>query len=394
MDVSPLFHSNIAIVAVAYNRKDALLRLLDSLSNAVYDSNESVTLIISIDKSDTDIVELVADGYEWKHGEKIVDRHEQNLGLRNHMLSLGKWFDSFDAIIVLEDDIVVAPDYFSFAKQTVHKYSSDEMIAGISLYSFKLNYLNNLPFEPVYEGDDVYFMNCAMSWGEIWMKDQWIAFYKWYQNNLDFPNLSHLPARLCKMGKKSWLKYHTRYCIETGKYFAFPYCSLSTNFSDAGTHNDGSFSSLFQVPLSCRRGGLYYLPNIKNKVVCYNGFFENVRIPEFVGLKDGELCVDLNGTRDEKPEERYWLTTQVKDFKVIRTFANELRPIELNIQKNLRGTGIFLYDTSIKEKNRTKSNILLYRYYLGGVVPFLRKYGESKVLREYFDRYINRKRKK
>ena len=386
-------HSNIAIVAVAYNRKDALQRLLDSLSTAVYDSDESVTLIISIDKSNTDVVELFADGYEWKHGEKIVDKHEENLGLRNHMLSLGKWFDSFDAIIVLEDDIVVAPDFFNFAKQTVRKYSPDEKIAGISLYSFKLNYLNNLPFEPVYEGDDVFFMNCAMSWGEIWMKEQWGAFYKWYQENLDFPNLPHLPARLCKMGKKSWLKYHTRYCIETGKYFVFPYCSLTTNFSDAGTHNDGSFSSLFQVPLSCRRGGLYKLPDSIEKAVRYDGFFENVRISEFLELEDGDLCVDLNGTRDEKPEERYWLTTLVRDFRVIRSFANELRPIELNVQNNVPGTGVFLYDTSIKEKNEAKSNILLYRYYLGGVVPFMRKYGELKVLREYFDRYI-RKRKK
>lgn len=388
-----LLHSNIAIVAVAYNRKDALQRLLDSLSTAVYDSDESVTLVISIDKSNTDVVELFADGYDWKHGEKIVDKHEKNLGLRNHMLSLGKWFDSFDAIIVLEDDIVVAPDFFNFAKQTVHKYSSDENIAGISLYSFKLNYLNNLPFEPVYEGDDVFFMNCAMSWGEIWLKEQWGAFYKWYQENLDFPNLPHLPARLCKMGKKSWLKYHTRYCIETGKYFVFPYCSLTTNFSDAGTHNDGSFSSLFQVPLSCRRGGLYKLPDSIEKAVCYDGFFENASIPEFVELIGGELCVDLNGTREEIPEKRYWLTTQVRDLKVIRSFANELRPIELNVQNNVPGTGVFLYDTSIKEKNETNSNILLYRYYLGGVVPFMRKYGETKVLREYFDRYI-RKRKK
>ena len=193
MNDSYITRSNIAVVAVAYNRKEALQRLLDTISSAVYDNNENVTLIISIDKSNTDIVEQFADGYEWNHGDKIVDKHEENLGLRNHMLSLGKWFDRFDAIIVLEDDIVVAPDYYNYAKQTVQKYNSNEKIAGISLYGFKLNYLNNLPFEPVYKGYEVYFMNCAMSWGEIWMKNQWKVFYQWYLKHEEFPLLPHLP---------------------------------------------------------------------------------------------------------------------------------------------------------------------------------------------------------
>lgn len=383
--------NTVAIVVVAYNRKEALQRLLDSLSSAYYEDNEDVTLIISIDKSNTDVVEVYADSYEWKHGNKIVDKHETNLGLRDHLLSLGKWFEFFDAIIVLEDDIVVAPDFFNYAKQTVQKYYNNEHIAGISLYSFKLNYLNNLPFEPVYNGNDVFFMNCAMSWGEVWMKNQWNAFHNWYKEHLDFPMLPHLPARLCKMGKKSWLKYHTRYCIETGKFFVYPYCSLSTNYSDAGTHNDGSFSSLFQVPLSCYKNGTYKLPDTIDEAICYNGFFENTRVTSFLELEDKELCVDLNGTREEEPEERFWLTTQLKDYKVIQSFANELRPLELNVQNHIPGTGIFLYDRSIKEKNNSKSNILLYRYYLGGTVPFLRKYGESKVLKEYFERFLKRK---
>ena len=50
---------------------------------------------------------MYADSYEWKHGNKIVDKHETNLGLRDHMLSLGKWFEFFDAIIVLEGGEIV-----------------------------------------------------------------------------------------------------------------------------------------------------------------------------------------------------------------------------------------------------------------------------------------------
>ena len=130
--------SNIAIVTVAYNRSDSLARLLNSLERAYY-GQESPTLIISIDKSNTDVVERFADEYSWPHGEKMVRKHEQNLGLRNHMLSLGEWFDKYDALVILEDDIVVSPSFYIYTRQCVNKYSSDANIAGISLYGFEVN---------------------------------------------------------------------------------------------------------------------------------------------------------------------------------------------------------------------------------------------------------------
>ena len=40
-----------AIIVIAYNREESLKRLLTSLNNAIYESDD-ITLIISIDKSD------------------------------------------------------------------------------------------------------------------------------------------------------------------------------------------------------------------------------------------------------------------------------------------------------------------------------------------------------
>ena len=48
--------SKIAIVVIGYNRINSIKRLLLSLENAYYD-NDNIDLIISIDKSDTDIIE-------------------------------------------------------------------------------------------------------------------------------------------------------------------------------------------------------------------------------------------------------------------------------------------------------------------------------------------------
>ena len=174
----------IAIIAVAYNRRESLARLLESLERASYP--EPATLIISVDKSKTDEVERMADDYHWPHGEKRVTKHEKNLGLRAHMLSLGRYFDEFDAIIVLEDDVTVAPAFYYYAQACLEKYYDDSRIAGISLYSFSSNYQTYLPFMPVKTQWDVYFMNCAQSWGEVWMKKQWLAFKEWYDSNTNY----------------------------------------------------------------------------------------------------------------------------------------------------------------------------------------------------------------
>ena len=123
---------SIAVCAVCYNRKDSLARLLSSLDAACYPV--PVTLIISIDRSDTTVVEEYADGYVWHHGEKRVVKHQENLGLRRHILSIGDRLEEFDAVVVLEDDIYVAPSFYYYAQQCVERFADDMGVAGISLY--------------------------------------------------------------------------------------------------------------------------------------------------------------------------------------------------------------------------------------------------------------------
>ncbi len=377
--------NNIAIVAVAFNRVDSLSRLLKSLDLAYYEEN--VTLIISVDKSNTDVVERFADNYEWKHGEKIVDKHEKNLGLRPHMMSLGKWFDIFDAIVVLEDDIVVSPNFYTYAKQTVEKYHVCPDIAGISLYGFSINYQIGLPFQPVKDEHDVYFMNCAMSWGEVWMRDSWKNFCEWYLSHQDFPMMKHLPRSICLWNQKSWLKYHTRYCIEENKYFVHPYASLSTNFGDAGEHNDGTSNTIYQVPMQCGKKTSFLLPDFDSKAVFYDGFFENIELYNLLGYTPDELCIDLQGEWHNRLNKRYWLTTEVEDYKIVRSFGLNYRPIDLNVLNNNEGNQIFLYDTTVAVKNPNKKNrkSFLYRYHLSNMFYFVRSYGFGYALKDFIE---------
>src|SRR5690606_11358019 len=107
--------SRYCIVVITYNRVESLSRLLSSLLRARYDAQ--VDLIISIDGGNASepTYRRVVD-FVWPFGAITVRRFEENLGLRRHVISCGKAAEEYDAMIMLEDDIVVGQNYFLFAR--------------------------------------------------------------------------------------------------------------------------------------------------------------------------------------------------------------------------------------------------------------------------------------
>lgn len=384
----------IAIVIVAFNRINSLTRLLSSVNSAYYDSGD-VTLVISVDKSETDVVEKYAESFQWSHGPKIVDIHKNNLGLRSHMMSLGKWFDYFDALIVLEDDLIVSPNFYTFAQQSVEKYHKCESIAGISLYGIRKNYINQSLFTPLKDEHDVYFVNCAISWGEIWMRDSWLEFYEWYEENRDFNASQNIPQVLFEWDSNSWLKYHIRYCIEKNKYFLFPYTSLTTISGDAGVHTSNipeGISSPGIVPLQQGKVKDFRLPEENGDAVYYDGYFENKAIYQVLGLSEDLICIDLNRGKNNNPQKRYWLTPKVANYSIMKSFKLFLRPIEMNIIQDISGEDIFLYDTlDVKKNTRKDSNSeCLYNLYEVSITSIIKKYGVSRTIKAIIDKILRK----
>ena len=372
--------TKIAVVAVAYNRVDSLSRLLESLKCAYY-SNE-VTLIISIDKSKTDSVERYADSFEWMFGNKIVDKHKKNLGLRPHMMSLGKWFEQYDALIVLEDDIVVSKDFYNFSVQAVQKYQNDEKIAGIGLYSYQMSKTYWLPFEPLKDEHDVYFMQYAISWGQIWMKKSWLKFYQWYQLHQDLtPFLNYLPSDMLRWDSRSWLKYHMCYCLDQNKYFVHPYTALSTTGCDAGEHFSKSFSG-YQVPLQQGHVEHYRLPNPTESYVWYDMFFEYLFPNNIQNIDREDICIDLHGQKHNIERKRYWLTTQRLEYQVIKQYGVSYRPIEYNVLLNNEGADIFLYDTTQRASKPSDSTYIavLFEWRLASIRDVISIVGIKSIL--------------
>jgi hypothetical protein len=260
---------NPAIVVIAFNREKSLKRLLDSIANANY-SSDQIPLHISIDASENLKVKKVADEFNWTHGEKVVDVKTENYGLLKHLLSCGALTDKYGAIIVLEDDLVVAPNYYSYAIKANDFYCNDNKIAGVSLFTYSSEEVDFYPFEPINDGFDVHFIQVASSWGQLWNNNQWNQFNQWLNDNPQGDE-SLLPDYIKKWDLSSWKKLFVSYMISTDRYFVFPNTSFSTNFEDEGTN--ASKTGLFQVQLSASDRDLN-LCTLSDSNSVYDVYFE------------------------------------------------------------------------------------------------------------------------
>lgn len=326
------------IVAIGYNRPDSMRRLLTALEASDYQGHQ-LTLIVSIDNCGNNSVEQMAKTVQWSHGEKIIRTFPERQGLRNHILQCGSYMEIYDldAIAVFEDDVVPSPVFFSYMAQCTERYSGNDDIAGISLYKHGINVNADLPFQPQPSQYDVFFMQFAQSWGQVWLRKQWKAFSDWYasdENDHVFDS-DRLPAFVCGWPKTSWLKYHIKYCVEKNKYFVYPYFSYATCFSEAGEHT-GETTSHLQVPVQTKVVENLRLPERTADGVRYDVYFE---------YEDGsDVCYDLYGTKQNYGAQNKLLTCKHLPYQVIDSYAMLLKPHEMNYLNKLSGNNAFLYD--------------------------------------------------
>lgn len=358
---------NYAIVLIGYNRINGLNRLYESIKKADY-GDDNVTLIISLDYSgNQNIIDLV-ESFEWNHGEKRIILHQEKLGLKNHILKCGELLNEFDAIALFEDDILVSTNFYQFMKQSVPFYYDNKQVAGISLYSHQWNVNANLPFTPALSSYDIYFLQFAQSWGQIWLKNQWFEFIDWYKQNLNFDSSdnSRVPEYVRNWKETSWLKYHIKFCIENNKFFVYPYQSLTTCFADVGVHNQ-TVTNHLQVPIQSGKRK-YFLTNLDNKnAIFYDSHFERMHLKGHISGIDYDLIsFDLYGTK-EVIFTKYLLSSQKLNGKLIKSYSSEMIPIEENIVNNIPGNDLYLYSFEknkfIKEKNNNLTSKKIITFY-------------------------------
>ena len=194
-----------AIVVIAYNRAKSLQRLLNTLSKAYYTESD-IKLIISIDKaSNNQKVLEIAQDFEWNFGNKNVEYQSVNLGLRKHVIKCASYSNDYGSVILLEDDLVVSPQFYNYTCQALNFSKGKEYIAGISLYNHQFNVVAKLNFSPIEDGYDNWYFQFASSWGQAWTKEQWNSFISWYENIESLKHNPSIPKNVTNWSEKSWL---------------------------------------------------------------------------------------------------------------------------------------------------------------------------------------------
>ena len=337
---------------VAYNRSKSLRRLLYSLEKAKYSSN--VKLIISIDRGGSSDVIRTAKDFEWQYGEKEIISQQKHLGLRKHILQCGDLSQEYEGIVLLEDDLLVSPIFYEYSTRALRYYQNEDRVAGISLYAPLINMFTKLPFIPIIDHSDIYFLQIPASWGEAWSHNQWLEFKNWLKQDKNNEKLKErLPKAVSRWPDSSWAKLFWMYMEKTRKYFVYPRDSLTTQFSEIGVHTPQT-TRMYQVPLQLFAGDIRF-NSFKDSNVVYDSFYEI--LPDRLNrLSDqfreyDSFTFDLNGTKELTQINTRLVVTSKKCRNWIKSYGKDLKPLEMNIIEGIEGTDLFLCDkNSIKER--------------------------------------------
>lgn len=369
---------NPAVVITAFNRPDALARLLGSVSRACYPEEGGVTLHISIDAGGDPRVLDVARDFGWPHGEKRIVEQPERLGLVRHFLACGELTREYGAVVLLEDDLFVSPAYYTFAAQALQQYAADGRVAGVSLYALWFNGYTHYPFVPTLDGTDTFFLQIPYTQGQAFARDQWQAFTTWRSTHDPHPNPSdHLHEAWLSFGGEEWFPERVKYLVDTGRFYVFPRASLTTGFGDAGTHFAAP-SRFFQTPLLTETPGFRFKPLDESPAV-YDSFYEILpdRLKRLAPhLPTTDIEVDLNATKSERNLRRDLVLTARRSRKPLATYGLALWPIEANVAASLPGDAICLSrkaDLRFDALATWKTRLALHAYYTRGQRTSMRR---------------------
>ncbi|MEY3443612.1 MAG: hypothetical protein RLZZ519_1893 [Bacteroidota bacterium] len=315
-----------AIVIAAWNRPLSLQRLLNGLDHGHFPAG--TLLHISIDHFEYPEVCELADAFVWKFGEKVVEKHAERLGLRQHILHCGGLTKRYGSIILLEDDLGISPFAYVYAQKALDYFAEDEAIAGISLYCYTVAESCLQPFHPWMDQWDNWFLQLPSSWGAAFTAAQWLAFEQWLAMHVH--QLPPLPDYVASWTAQSWKKLFTAYLIASNRYFSYPRQALTTNFEDFGAH--ANTKGLFQVPLMMGPR-TWNFGRINDSLAVYDAHFEPIseNLKRIAPVLTGyDFAVDLLGQKSRPFLDKPWVLTRRKGGKSEMGFAANALPAELN----------------------------------------------------------------
>jgi hypothetical protein len=165
MDLAP-------IAFFAYNRPDHTLKALTSLAQCELAGESHLHIFCDGPKNLKDEenvlkVREVAASLPWCHRVEIIPR-EKNYGCANSVISgLTSLLDRYDRLIVVEDDLLLSPDFLHYMNLALERYQKDEKVIQISGFMFPVN---------LTASTDAIFLPYITSWGWATWQRAWRHF--------------------------------------------------------------------------------------------------------------------------------------------------------------------------------------------------------------------------
>lgn len=331
-----------AVVIPAFQRPGAFHALLGMVARAHYPAGQPVPLHISLEHGHDPLVGTLAAEFPWPHGPKRVVVQPQRLGLRAHLLHCGDLTAEYGQVLILEDDLHVAPGYYRYAQAALAACAADPRVAGVGLYRYQLSEQHRLPFVPSCSPADDHYIQLPCSWGQVFSAAQWRAFRDWQQTQNEAQIDARVPAYIRAWGAQSWKRVFTAYLRAQDRYFLYPIAALCSHPGHAGTHADGG--SIMQVPLEM---GLreWHFAGLDHAEGIYDAWLEphpdtlRRHCPDLAAL---DFSVDLYGQKEPEAWTGEWLLTTRYVLLSAQRYGQAIWPFAANVHHQQPGDGIRL----------------------------------------------------
>ena len=202
---------NICLAVFCYNREKHLKSTLDALLQNPKIGEYPINFYIDgpVKKEDKVKITAVCNLIDtFKHPNKLIVKRQKNIGLADNIITgLNHSFESYDAVIVLEDDVVVNKHFLHYMISSLVAYNKENNVWHISAWS-PLTHINK---------NEAYFSNrmaCSGGWA-TWRRS-WKHFYRDIDilNHLKEPFLHNFDPKN-KLGYKKQLVYNKKKIIKT-----------------------------------------------------------------------------------------------------------------------------------------------------------------------------------
>jgi glycosyltransferase involved in cell wall biosynthesis len=208
----------------------------------------------------------------------IIKRAERNKGLANSIIEgVSDVLKRENCVIVLEDDLIVAPNFLIYMNSALNYYKQEREVFSISGYTFPFS------FPKEYKAD-VFFTKRASSWGWATWNDRWceidwqvISYEEFAGNNRLRRSFDKMGTDLSSMLDKqmrgtinSWAIRWSYHQFKNNLYSVYPVKSKVRNigFGKGATHTSDYFNRYETVlDTSGKKEFSFADPHLNKKII-------------------------------------------------------------------------------------------------------------------------------